>query len=619
MAAQILSEYIHCSRYARVIDDRRETYKESVDRYISFFSERFPKIDLSEARDFMYKKQLMPSMRAFANAGKALAEHHIACYNCAYCTFSCVEVFSELLYILMNGAGVGLSLERKFIEKLPIISKFKDESVLVVVQDSKEGWCESLDKVVRSCYDGVVPILDVSLVRPEGAPLKTFGGRASGPGPLVELCNSIVKMFKEREGKKLSSVDLLDISCFITQTVTVGGKRRGALIALTDLDDVECMSAKSGTWYETHPWRRMVNISAVYTEENKNKFFEEWAQIKSNGSGERGIFNRSALKDKRPAFRDPVRLDRSGCNVCGEATLDDGEFCNLSDIVTTVEDTRESLIAKARAAAVLTTLQGTLTDFKILREQWKFNCDTDKILGISLTGIQDCPLLNHSAQKLNPVGTISLLTDMKNEIIKVNKELSAIIGIPRSECNTCIKPSGTVSLLANTSAGIHNRHSQYYIRRIWASSLDPLTEYMIQKGIPHIMDPYDKKNVILSFPIKSPYLVEPLSCIDMFNDIMFYKKYWTEHNVSATVYMTSDKDWEDIGKMVYDNFNDICGITFFPKIDYALTPYEEITEEEYNLQCWVFPTDIDLSNFKCDEFNFEQEMACTGATCEIRS
>ena len=619
-------EYIAASRYARFQDDkqRRETWAETVDRYVDYIFTRTPAIqDKTELRneifDAIHNLDLMPSMRAMMTAGKSADRDNTCVYNCSYLPVDDPKSFDEAMFILLCGTGVGFSVESKYISNLPEVPEqlFESEHT-IVVHDSKEGWAKSLRLLIAHLYAGEIPKWDVSGIRPAGARLKTFGGRASGPEPLVDLFKFAVNTFKHAAGRKLHSLECHDLMCKIGEVVVVGGVRRSAMISLSDLDDERIRHAKAGPWWETAPHRALANNSAVYSETpTVGKFMEEWLSLYNSHSGERGIFNREAAKNTVAKYghRDPNF--EFGTNPCSEIILRPYQFCNLTEAVVRYDDTEETLLRKVRIASILGTIQATFTKFPYLRKVWQRNTEEERLLGVSLTGIYDNPLLTTQGDKLN-----ELLSRLREEARRANEEYAALLGIPKSAAITCVKPSGTVSQLVDSASGIHPRHSKFYIRRVRGDKKDPLTQFLISQGIPSEDDVYKPtQTTVFSFPIKAPAGitradVTPISHLALW---LTYQQHWCEHKPSVTI-SVEEKDWPSVGAWTWDNFSEISGVSYLPYDGgtYRQAPYEECTEEEYNDLKAKVPT-INWREFKevTDNVEGAQQLACSAGSCEI--
>jgi len=624
-------EYIAKSRYARYLDSeqRREDWPETVKRYMDFMEAHVAKhhnynldgVLYNDLYNAILNMEVMPSMRSVMTAGKALERDNTAGYNCSYLPIDDPKAFDEAMYILLCGTGVGFSVERQYVAKLPEVpDQLFDSSTTVVVADSKEGWAKALRQVIALLYAGEIPSIDVSKVRPAGARLKTFGGRASGPGPLMELFKFVINIFKHARGRKLNSLECHDIMCKIGEVVVVGGVRRSAMISLSNLSDDRMRHAKSGAWWEQQGQRALANNSACYTERpDMGIFMQEWLSLYESKSGERGIFNREAAQN---VVKSNGRRDASyefGTNPCSEIILRPYQFCNLSEIVVRATDTKEDLLRKARLATVLGTLQSTLTHFPYLRKVWQKNTEEERLLGVSMTGIMDNALLN------NPDSTTigELLNEIKQECISTNFALADAIGIPRSAAITCVKPSGTVSQLTDSASGIHPRHSQFYIRRVRGDKKDPLTQLMIDAGVhnePCVMKP--DQTVVFSFPKKSPdgaLLREDLTAIEHLKLWLIFQRHWCEHKPSVTI-SVMEHEWMEVGAFVWEHFDEMSGVSFLPYDggSYKQAPYEECTQDVYEELNAITPSTIDWSLKEVDD-NVEgtQMLACVAGVCEI--
>jgi len=623
-------QYIHLSRYSRwdKNEERRETFPETVSRYFDFFEEHTgPDIVNSELREYMENKvlslEVMPSMRCLMTAGPALKRENVAGYNCSYLPVDHPRAFDECLYILMNGTGVGFSVERDYINKLPAVSETLEYSDSVInVGDSKEGWARGFRELIGSLYQGSIPQWNMDKVRPAGALLKVFGGRASGPEPLEDLFRFTVDTFKDAAGRKLNSLQCHDIMCKIGDVVVVGGVRRSALISLSNLSDLRMRNAKAGEWYKANPQRALANNSVCYTEkpDNIGVFMEEWLALYMSKNGERGIFNRKAAKDhvRKIGRRDPDH--EFGTNPCSEIILRPNQFCNLTEVVCRPSDTKETLMDKIKAATILGTIQSTLTNFKYLRKIWTKNTEEERLLGVSLTGILDCPLLTEENPNLE-----ELLNDLRDYAVEVNREYADLLGINPSAAITCVKPSGTVSQLVNSASGIHARHSPYYIRTVRSDIKDPLTTFMINAGFPNEVDLSNSQNVIFSFPVAAPENAICRTDKTALQQLKFWKIYattWCEHKPSITVSI-KEHEWLEVGAWLHDNFHYLSGIAFLNNDDhvYQQAPYTDINEQQYKEMLMTMPKDIDwtgLSTYeKEDNTVASQELACAGGVCEI--
>lgn len=627
-------QFIHTSRYARWIESekRRETWSETVKRYFDFMEKH-----LDENHDYKLKKSLrkeledsvlnldvLPSMRCLATAGPALERCNVAGYNCSYVPIDSPRSFDELFYILLCGTGVGYSVERQYTNQLPVISEhFEKSSTTITVGDSKSGWARSFKELVALLYQGQIPTWDVSAVRPKGARLKTFGGRASGPGPLVELFKWTCNLFQAAAGRKLNSLECHDLCCKIASTVVVGGVRRSAMISLSNLSDPRMRDAKSGEWFRLHPDRSFANNSVVYTEKpDMGIFMQEWKALYDSHSGERGIFNRVA-SSKQAAKNG--RRDTSfefGTNPCSEIILRPHQFCNLSEVVVRANDTEASLQNKVRLATILGTFQSTLTNFKYLRKIWRKNTEEERLLGVSLTGICDNPLMYR-----NDDGSLDgRLKVLRNVAIEANKQMADDLDIPASTAITCVKPSGTVSQLVNAASGIHPRHSTHYIRRVRGDINDPLANFLKDQGIPTEPCAYKPEStVIFSFPISGPKSSLERRDSNALQQLRLWQTYqesWCEHKPSITVYV-KDHEWMAVGAWVYEHFDTISGISFLPYDggNYVQAPYEEVSEDTYKELAEKMPKEIAWERLK--EYEKEdntaaaQEFACTAGVCEI--
>jgi ribonucleoside-diphosphate reductase alpha chain len=634
------SRFIALSRYARWLpeENRRETWDETVDRYFDFFDKHLknkhdyaiPKKLRKELRDAVYNLDVMPSMRAMMTAGPALERCNVAGFNCSYLPIDHPRAFDELLYILMCGTGVGFSVEEDQVKKLPEVNEVLEPcDTVIVVDDSKQGWAKGLRQLISLLYAGQIPGRDTSKLRPAGARLVTFGGRSSGPEPLEDLFRFVVEVFKEAQGRQLTTIECHDIACKIGEIVVVGGVRRSALISLSDIKDIRLRDAKTGEWWRTEPQRSLANNSAVYSRKpDMNLFFEEWHSLYKSKSGERGIFNRdSVLKHlkynvPRRELMNGASVIPFGCNPCSEINLRPYQFCNLTEGVLRPNDSWGDIERKVRLATILGTYQSTLTDFKYLRNIWKKNTEEERLLGVSLTGIMDCHGLSHFMH-LDDIG--EFLHKYKDIAVKTNEEFAKKIGIPQSAAITCVKPSGTVSQLVDSASGIHPRHAPFYIRRVRGDKKDPLTQFMIDKGFPCEDDVFNPHNKVFEFPMAAPkgsLTRADISAIDHLELWKVYQENWCEHKPSATISVKED-EWMKVGSWVYENFDHISGVSFLPYEEhtYQQAPYEEITEEQYQELLQKMPKDVDWTGLreyeKEDTTVGSQEMACAGGFCEI--
>lgn len=627
-------QFIHLSRYSRWLPEkgRRETWEETVDRYFNFFDKhlkdnqkfRLPKETREELRNAVINLEVLPSMRCLMTAGEALERDNIAGYNCSYAHINRVRAFDEILYILMCGTGVGFSVEREFVDKLPTIAEeFSDTDTTIIVADSKQGWAKAYRELVSLLIVGQVPKWDVSKVRPAGARLKVFGGRASGPRPLEDLFKFTVETFKKAAGRKLTSIECHDIVCKIAEIVVVGGVRRSALISLSNLTDERMRDAKSGAWWEANPQRALSNNSVAYKEKPEiGTFMEEWLSLYKSKSGERGIFNRAAAQKtiaKLGDRRDPNHA--FGTNPCSEIILRDREFCNLTEVVVRASDTPESLKRKVRLATILGTMQATLTNFQYISSEWTKNCREEALLGVSLTGILDCMYTNNNDERL-----VTLLSLLRQDAVKTNKEWADRIGIEPSAAITCVKPSGTVSQLTDAASGIHARHAPYYIRTVRADNKDPLCQMMKEMGFPNeadIMKP--EHTTVFSFPMKSPdrsVFRKDMTALQHLELWLTYQRHWCEHKPSITV-TVKEHEWMEVGAWVYKHFDEVSGISFLPYADhsYQQAPYQDCTKEEYEALLAKMPKNVEwsmLQNYeKEDQTVGNQTFACSGDKCEV--
>ena len=636
--------FIHLSRYARwdYTKTRRETWEETVDRYFNFFKEHLKEYcnyelkdkEIKEIREAVINLDIMPSMRCLMTAGEALKRENVAGYNCSYVKVDSPRSFDEILYILMNGTGVGFSVEEEYVNKLPAVAEeFYETETTIVVRDSKLGWEKTLKELYGMLWMGQVPSWDTSKVRPAGSPLKTFGGRASGPEPLEDLFKFSVNIFKNAAGRKLKSVEAHDLVCKIAEIVVVGGVRRSALISLSNLGDREMRYAKSGNWWETNVQRALANNSVNYKEKpDVGTFMREWLSLYDSKSGERGIYN--SMSAKRTTERLNQKKDKDGNNIirrnaredfgtnpCSEIILRSREFCNLTECVIRGWDDAKSLKKKVRLATILGTWQSTLTNFKYLTGEWKRNCDEERLLGVSLTGIMDNGITNGGAGGLG-----ERLTELRNETVKTNQIWAEKLGIPNSAAITCVKPSGTVSQLVDSASGIHARHNPYYIRTVRGDNKDPITKFMKSEGFPHEPD-VTKPNhtTVFSFPMASPENAvcrKDMTALEQLELWKVYAQNWCEHKPSVTI-SVKEEEWVDTASWVYENFDEISGISFLPFSDhtYKQAPYQDCSKKEYEEMVSKMPKNVDwskLSEYEQKDFTVaSQELACSAGVCEV--
>ena len=629
-------EYIHQSRYARWIPEeaRRETWTDTVYRYVNFWVEK-GYINVDEQKRLMkaiYDLDVMPSMRAMATAGKALDRDNMAGFNCSYVAINHVRAFDEILYVLMCGTGVGFSVERQEVGQLPVISEdFHDTDTTIVVSDSKIGWAKAFRELISLLYTGQVPQWDMSKLRPAGAPLKTFGGRSSGPDPLNSLFKFTVELFRRGAGRKLSSIECHDLVCKTAEVVVVGGVRRSALISLSNLSDDRMRGAKNGQWWVDDGHRALANNSAVYTERpDFEVFLKEALSLHESKAGERGFFSRMASKNQaaKNGRRD---ADHSfGTNPCSEIILRSAQVCNLSEVVVRADDTLETLKEKVELATIMGTLQSTLTNFRYVRPIWKRNTEEERLLGVSMTGIMDHPVLSGATDKgtwfdhPNMSDLASVLETLRQVAVDTNRLWADKLGIEQSTAITCVKPSGTVSQLVDSASGIHARFSPYYVRRVRQDVKDPLTQLLIEQGVPFEADVTNPNNMVFSFPQKAPegaLCTKDMNAMRQLELNAVYEDSWTEHKVSQTVYY-SDDEFLGVMQWVWENLNKSSGVSFLPRTDhvYKQAPYEEITAEQYEELVKGLPT-IDwskLSDYESEDMTEgAQTLACVAGQCEI--
>ena len=628
--------FIALSRYARWIsdDNRRETWGETVDRYFDFMKTHLKEecgyepsdALISELKDAVFNRNVMPSMRAIMTSGPALDRDHVAGYNCSFLPVDSLRSFDEAMYILMCGTGVGYSVESTYVDKLPAVNEhFEETNTTIVVEDSKAGWAKALRELLAMLWVGQVPTWDVSKVRPAGARLKTFGGRASGPEPLVQLFDFCVSTIKNAAGRKLKPIEAHDIMCKIGEVVVVGGVRRSAMISLSDLNDHDMARAKSGAWWEYNSQRALANNSVAYSNKpSMSDFMMEWKNLYESKSGERGIYNVDAAQRQAAKYgrRDPEI--RYGTNPCSEIILRPYQFCNLSEVVVREDDTEKTLLRKVELATILGTWQSTLTNFKYLRKIWKQNTEDERLLGVSITGQFGNKLMS-GQEGLDKLA--SVLDKLREHAVAVNKEEARVIGINASAAITCVKPSGTVSQLTGVSSGMHPWHNDYYIRTVRGDKKDPLTAFLTEVGIPaedDVMKPGD--TTVFSFPIKAPknaVLRNDLSAIEHLDIWLVYQRHWCEHKPSITVSVKED-EWMEVGAWVYKHFDEVSGISFLPYSDhtYKQAPYQDATKEEYEAMLKKMPKSIrwsDLVFYETEDGTTgSQTLACSSDTgCEV--
>jgi ribonucleoside-diphosphate reductase alpha chain len=630
--------YIHKSRYARWLpeENRREDWTDTVHRYVNFWVEK-GYINVDEQKRLMkaiYDMDVMPSMRAMATAGKALDRDNMAGFNCSYVAINHVRAFDEILYVLMCGTGVGFSVERQEVGQLPVISEdFHETDTTIVVRDSKIGWAKAFRELISLLYSGQVPQWDMSRLRPAGAPLKTFGGRSSGPDPLESLFKFTVELFRRGAGRKLSSIECHDLVCKTAEVVVVGGVRRSALISLSNLSDDRMRGAKNGQWWVDEGHRALANNSAVYTERpDFEVFLKEALSLHESKAGERGFFSRMASKNQaaKNGRRD---ADHSfGTNPCSEIILRSSQVCNLSEVVVRADDTLETLKEKVELATIMGTLQSTLTNFRYVRPIWKRNTEEERLLGVSMTGIMDHPVLSGSTYDngfTNPdhggkMTLAQVLETLRQVSVDTNKLWADKLGIEQSTAITCVKPSGTVSQLVDSASGIHARFSPYYVRRVRQDVKDPLTQLLIEQGVPFEADVTNPNNMVFSFPQKAPegaLCTKDMNAMRQLELNAVYEDSWTEHKVSQTVYYSDDEFLEAM-QWVWENLDKSSGVSFLPRTDhvYKQAPYEEITAEQYEELVKELP-EINwtkLSDYESEDMTEgAQTLACVAGQCEL--
>ena len=626
-------EYIHLSRYSRWLEDegRRESWEETVTRYYDFFEEHLEEQhgfklngERKELEEATLNLEVMPSMRSIMTAGPALKRDNIAGYNCSYIAIDRITAFDEVLYILMNGTGVGFSVERQHVQQLPTVAdEFHPSDTCIKVADSRTGWAKSLKELIANLYAGMIPTWDTSSVRPAGAVLKTFGGRSSGPEPLVDLFKFCVSKFKGAAGRKLSSLECHDLVCKIAEIVVVGGVRRSALISLSNLSDDRMRAAKAGSWWENEAQRALSNNSACYTEKpDIGVFMDEWKSLYDSKSGERGIFNRESAKMQVERFGRRNPNHDFGTNPCSEIILRNNEFCNLTEVVVRPTDSENDLARKVRLASILGTWQSTLTNCKYISKRWKVNCEEERLLGVSLTGIMDSTLTNGKDNGLE-----ERLERLRDVAVETNKLHAEAIGIPQSAAVTCVKPSGTVSQLVDSASGIHARHNPYYIRTVRADKKDPLAKAMVEAQFPvedDVMKP--EHTYVFSFPMKAdPGAVfrTDMTAIEQLELWLKYQMHWCEHKPSVTI-TVKEHEWMEVGAWVYSNWDWMSGVSFLPFSDhtYRQAPYQDCTKEEYEEFKTKMPEAVNwaelLAQFETtDMTEGAQELACVAGNCEI--
>ena len=628
--------FIALSRYAKWVEaeTRRETWGETVDRYFSFMTNHLQQNHnyipneklVEELKEFVFERNVMPSMRAVMTSGAALDRDNVAGYNCAFLPVDSPRSFDETMYVLMCGTGVGFSVEYKYINKLPAVPESLEKSTTVItVEDSKQGWAKAYRELLALLWSGQIPAIDVSKVRPAGARLKTMGGRSSGPQPLVNLFDFTIAKFKNATGRNLKPIECHDIMCKIGEVVVVGGVRRSAMISLSNINDIEMAQAKSGNWWEQSPQRALSNNSVAYSRKPEmEQFIAEWKSLYDSKSGERGIYNVAAAQAQAAKYgrRDPDI--HYGTNPCSEIILRPYQFCNLSEVVLRENDTKKDIQRKVELATILGTWQSTLTDFKYLRKIWKDNTEEERLLGVSLTGQFGHKFMSG---KEDLISLEAFLMTLREKAREVNREESGKIGIPESAAITCVKPSGTVSQLVGVSSGMHPWHSPYYLRTVRGSKGDPISTFLKEVGIP-VEDDVMKPNetYVFSFPVKAPegaIVRNDLTAIDHLNIWLVYQRAWCEHKPSITVSVKED-EWMEVGAWVYKNFDEVSGISFLPHSEhtYKQAPYQEISKEEYDAIVAKMPSNIrweDLSFYETEDgTSTNATLACSSdGNCEL--
>ena len=614
----VYQQWIHKTRYARYLEEfqRRERWEETVRRFTCFFEERLD-IKLAGIERAIFDLDVMPSMRCLMTAGKALSRDAVAGYNCSYLPIESPRAFDEIMYILMCGTGVGFSVERQYVNQLPIVSEeFHDTDTVIIVRDSKIGWATAVREMISLLYSGRVPKWDLSRVRPAGSRLKTFGGRASGSEPLDKLFKHVISIFTHAKGRRLTSLECHDLVCYVGEAVVVGGVRRSATISLSNLTDDRMRHAKSGEWFLKDGQRSLANNSVAYTEmPDTGAFLREWTSLYESKSGERGIFNRQAAKDMVPERRD--NHYEFGVNPCSEILLRPREFCNLSEVVCRADDTLATIRKKVSQATRIGTIQATLTDFRYLSAPWKRNTEEERLLGVSLTGIMDCPAILNATDKE--------LQGLRDHAVKENISVAKELGIPESAAITCVKPSGTVSQLVNSSSGIHPQHNSHFIRRVRNDKKDPISTVMIEAGVPYHSDPRNDGSWVFEFGMKAPKGAITRHDITALQHLDIWKRFalnWCEHKPSITV-SVRENEWVEVGAWVYKNFNILSGVSFLPHADddhsYESAPYEDCSPETYRKLAKTLPDEIDWDAVKEeeDQTTSSQEFACMAGACEI--
>lgn len=612
--------YVHKSRYARYLPDlqRRESWEETVARYVDYFRDKLDDTTAAKLEAAILNQDIMPSMRALMTAGKALTRDNVAGFNCSYLPIDHPRAFDELMYILMCGTGVGYSVERDYVRKLPEISEeFRETNTTINIADSKVGWASGFRELISLLYSGRLPRWDTSKVRSAGSPLATFGGRASGPAPLEDLFNFSCDLFRAAAGRRLTTLECHDLCCKIADIVVVGGVRRSALISLSNLTDDRMRRAKQGEWYNTTPHRALANNSAAYTTKpDFDSFLEEWTHLYQSKAGERGLFSRTAAQAvaARNGRRDATF--EFGTNPCSEIILRPNQFCNLSEVVIRKGDNEASINTKVELATILGTLQATLTDFRYLRKKWKTNTEEEALLGLSLTGILD------NVDLVSNPDFDKILERCKDTAVKVNKKWAAKLGINQATAITCVKPSGTVSQLVNSASGCHPRYAPYYIRRVRGDVKDPMSAALMAAGVPYEVDRYNPSTYVFDFPIASPEGCVTAGTMTAMEQLKFWETLqdsWCEHKPSMTCYYR-DTEFLEVGQWVYNNFDKISGISFLPYDDhvYQQAPYDPITKEKYEELKALMPTEIEWDITETtDDTTGSQELACVGNSCEI--